>query len=805
MDYKAVEKKWKKKYWDTISSLKFDENDKDRKLYVTTMFPYPSGAKLHLGHWFNFGLTDCWAKFKKMQGYNVFQPIGFDAFGLPAENYAVKTGIHPRITTYENINAMREQLINMEGMFAWDNEIITCEPEYYKWTQWVFLTLYKMGLAYKKEAPANWCPSCKTVLAREQVKKGKCERCGSDVYTKKMSQWFLKITDYAEELLSFEDLNWPEITKNLQRAWIGKSEGAIIDFLAESGEKLKVFTTRPETVFGVTFIVMAPEHRLVDKIVIPECKKTVEDYIKKAGYFTEIERQATTHEKTGVFTGSYVINPVNGNKVPIWISDYVLESYGTGIVMAVPAHDQRDYEFAKKYGIEVKEVISGGNMLEKAYTGDGVMINSGIFDGMKSNEARSAVISYIKENGYGEKKISYRLRDWLISRQRYWGAPIPIIYCDDCGIVPVPEKDLPVELPMNVDFTPTGESPLAKCKEFIETRCPCCGKKARREVDTMDTFMCSSWYQFRYPDPHNEEKAFNPDTINKMLPVDMYVGGVEHSCMHLLYARFITKALRDAGYTKINEPFKGLIHQGLILGPDGQKMSKSKGNTISPDEYIEKYGSDIFRTYLMFGFNYEEGGPWSENGIVPISKYYNRIDAYFNKYLSIVEFSDLYGKEEEELEKVLNSTIDKVTHDFEVFKFNTAIAKMMELSNAINKYIDTERNSKILKYAIEVMTKLIAPSAPNIAEEYWEKQGHNESIFLSKWPQADKTKMESTKIKIPVQINSKNVTIMEINKSNTKDEVEALAKKYIDAKLDGKTIRKVIYVPEKIINFVVKK
>lgn len=808
MDIKKIKhiEEFSRQKWKEENLAAFDKSRMDEKFYVMDMFSYPSGAKLHLGHWFNFGLVDSYARFKKMQGYNVFQPMGFDAFGLPAENFAIKTGTHPKDSTMKNIEFMRNQLIEMGGMFDWSNEVITCEPEYYKWTQWIFSVLYKRGLAYKKEAPANWCPSCKTVLAREQVNQGKCERCGSDVHLKKMNQWFLKITDYAEELLEgLDDLDWPEKTKAMQRNWIGKSEGAFITFKNDKVGELEVFTTRPDTVFGVTYIVIAPEHDFVSRITTPEYEKEVVSYVRKTEKFTEIERQSTTHEKTGVFTGSYAVNPVNGKKVPIWISDYVLESYGTGIVMAVPAHDDRDFKFAKKYGLEVIEVVKGSDStIDCAYTGDGTLINSEFLDGLSVDEAKAAITKYMEDKKIGGKKITYRLRDWLISRQRYWGAPIPIVYCDNCGEVLVPDEDLPVYLPYDVDFDPKGKSPLASCESFVNTTCPRCGKPARREVDTMDTFMCSSWYMLRYPDAKNKDKAFDSDYINQMLPVDKYVGGAEHSCMHLIYARFITKVLRDAGYLNFDEPFKSLVHQGTILGPDGQKMSKSKGNTVSPDEYIDMYGSDVFRTYLMFGFNYIEGGPWSDKGIVAIKKYYDKVDRNFEKYFAIKEFTDISGKEEKELEIVVNSTIEKVTHGLDTFQFNTSVARMMELFNSINTYLDTGRNSKILKCIMEDVTKLIAPEAPHIAEYYWDRLGGNGSIFKEAWPKVNKEVIRSASIKLPVQINSKNIVILEVEKGSTEEKVKAKAMEHVNARLNGRKIIKVIFVPDRIINFVVK-
>lgn len=802
---KQIEK-FAKDRWDEERLSAFDPSQMGKKLYVMDMFSYPSGAKLHLGHWFNFGLVDSYARFKKMQGFNVFQPMGFDAFGLPAENYAIKTGTHPNDSTMKNIEVMRGQLKEMGGMFDWSHEVVTCAPEYYKWTQWVFCEMYKKGLAYKKAAPANWCPSCQTVLAREQVKQGKCERCGTDVHIKKMNQWFLKITDYAEELLTgLDNLDWPEKTKAMQRNWIGKSEGSSVIFKNDIVGNLEIFTTRPDTIFGVTYIVMAPEHELVSKLVTAEHAEEVEAYVKNTERMTEIERQSTAHEKTGVFTGSYAENPVTGKKVQIWISDYVLESYGTGIVMAVPAHDDRDYEFATKYGLEIVPVIDAFEPdNDCAYTGEGRMINSDFLDGMSVEEAKSAIVDYLSINGVGGKKVTYRLRDWLISRQRYWGAPIPIIYCDDCGEVLVPDEQLPVHLPYDVDFKPNGESPLARCEDFVRTVCPCCGKEARREVDTMDTFMCSSWYMLRYPDARNDKQAFDPDLINQMLPVDKYVGGAEHSCMHLIYARFVTKVLRDAGYLKFGEPFTSLVHQGTILGPDGQKMSKSKGNTVSPDEYIDKFGSDVFRTYLMFGFNYIEGGPWSESGIASIQKYYERVDATYERYLMIKKFEDICEDEEIKLLIAVNFTIDKVTNGLDTFQFNTTIARMMELFSSIRSYLDTGRNSKILINVMENVTKLMAPEAPHLVEYYWKLLGHTCSIFKEKWPEVDEEIGMYASINIPVQINSKNIAVLGVKKNISKEEIQKMAMNYVNAKLNGREIKKVIFVPNRIINFVVK-
>ena len=624
-----IDAKWQEK-WEETKLYRFDPDKIDKKLYCLEMFSYPSGANLHVGHWYNYGLTDSWARMKRMQGYNVFHPQGFDAFGLPAENYAIKTGVHPKDSTYKNIATMETQLKRMGASFDWDYEVITCDPAYYKWTQWIFLKLFEKGLAYRKKAPVNWCPSCKTVLANEQVIDGACERCKNEVTKRNLTQWFYKITEYAQELLDcLPELDWPEKTKKIQTNWIGRSEGAEVVFrMADSDLEFKVFTTRADTLYGVTYMVLAPESELVDKITTAGCRDSVEAYRDAAKKQTDIERMSTVREKTGVFTGSYAINPVNGEKIPVWIADYVLAGYGTGCVMAVPGHDERDYQFAEKFGLPIKRVIKAADDSDDSlpYSEYGISVDSAEFSGMRSEDAKKKIVEKLRADGKAEFKINYRLRDWLVSRQRYWGAPIPIIHCESCGVVPVPEKDLPVELPYNVQFTPDGESPLAKCEEYISTVCPRCGAPAKRDPDTLDTFVCSSWYFLRYPDNRNSEKAFDTAWIDKMLPVDKYVGGAEHAAMHLLYARFFTKALRDMGYLHFDEPFLSLVHQGTILGPDGNRMSKSKGNTISPDDYITEHGSDVFRMYLGFGFAYTDGGPWSDDGIKAISRFVGRVE-----------------------------------------------------------------------------------------------------------------------------------------------------------------------------------
>ncbi len=797
MDFKKIEKKWQKK-WEETNLYAYKEDKTKEKLYCLEMFSYPSGAKLHLGHWYNFGVTDTWARFKKMCGYNLFHPMGFDAFGLPAENYAIKTGIHPRISTEKNIATMEQQLKAIGGSWDWRHEVVTCREDYYKWTEWMFLQLYKHGLAYKKEAPVNWCPSCNTVLANEQVVSGECERCGSTVIRKKMSQWFFKITEYAEELLQdLDKLDWPEKTKILQRNWIGKSNGAYVDFkVKDHEESFTVFTTRADTLFGATYCVLAPEHELVDKITTKEQKEEVEKYQLEAAKQSEIERTSTVKEKTGVFTGAYAINPVNGKEIPIWISDYVLASYGTGAIMAVPAHDERDYDFAKKFGLEIIQVLKGKeeeNIDDKAMTGDGIHINSGFLDGLNKEEALNKMYDYLEEKGCGKKTTTYKLRDWLVSRQRYWGAPIPVIYCEKCGIVPVPESDLPVVLPDDVEFTPDGESPLKKCESFMNTTCPCCGAPATREADTLDTFVCSSWYFLRYPDNLNDKAPFEKEIVNKMLPVDKYVGGIEHACMHLLYARFFVKALRDMGYLNFDEPFKSLVHQGTILGPDGEKMSKSKGNTVSPDEYVEEYGSDVLRGYLMFGFNYVDGGPWTDDGIKSINKFYNRI-------VKLVENIDEKEKEIPELEVSLHKTIKAVRTDIEKFQFNTCISRIMEYTNALSKH------DKIPRKYIENLILLLAPFAPHITEELWESIGNPYSVYNQSYPEYDEEKTKDESKTIGIQVNGKLRGEVSVTESDTEDSVKekVLSEENIKKYTDEKEIVKFIYVPNKIVSIIVK-
>ncbi|MDU5110561.1 MAG: leucine--tRNA ligase [Clostridium sp.] len=810
----SIDKKWQDK-WEETKLYKFDPNKEGEKLYVLEMFSYPSGSQLHAGHWFNYGPVDSWARMKRMQGYNVFQPMGFDAFGLPAENFAIKTGIHPKDSTDKNIETMEKQLRAMGAMFNWENEVITCNPDYYKWTQWVFLKLYEKGLAYRKKAPVNWCPSCNTVLANEQVVDGECERCSTEVTKKDLTQWFLKITDYADELLEkLDTLDWPEKTVAMQKHWIGKSTGAEVTFkVKDSDLKFDVFTTRVDTLNGVTYVVLAPENPLVDKLTTAEYKDSVENYKEEAKKQSDIERQSISREKTGVFTGSYAVNPINNKEVPIWVGDYVLATYGTGAVMAVPAHDERDFAFATKFNLPIERVITSknGKNDELPYCEYGKLVNSGEFDGLTTEEAKEKIVEKLASKELGSAKVNYRLRDWLVSRQRYWGAPIPMIHCEDCGIVPVPENQLPVELPYDVEFAPDGKSPLAKCESFINTTCPKCGKPAKREADTLDTFVCSSWYQLRYPDNKNTEIAFDKDIVNKMLPVDKYVGGPEHACMHLLYARFITKALRDMGYLDFDEPFKSLTHQGLILGPDGLKMSKSKGNTISPNDYISEYGSDVFRMYLMFGFAYVEGGAWSDDGLKSVARFVDRIERYLETAIEAINKGEnnktTLDKAEKELNFWLHNAIKGVTEDSEKMQFNTAIARMMEFVNAFSKYLQEDvMNLEFLKNTCIDFLKILAPFAPHFAEEQWSLLGLNFSIFNEAWPKFDPNALVKDEVEIAIQVNGKIKAKINVPTDLDEEGIKAasLANENIIAATEGKNIVKVIVIKGRLVNIVVK-
>ncbi len=789
----VVQKKWKERWKKSKLYSVNLKNDKRKKYYNLVMFPYPSGDKIHIGHWYNYSIADSWGRYVRLKGHNVFQPMGYDSFGLPAENYAIKTGVPPHKSIKKNTDYMTIQLSDIGAMWDWEKSVVTSSPEYYKWTQWVFLQMYKKGLAYKKKSPVNWCKSCKTVLANEQVNNGMCERCGNEVIQKKLHQWFWNIRSHAESLLNHSDLDWPEKTVLMQKNWIGKSIGSHIVFkIHESDLSFEVFTTRADTLFGCTYCVLAPEHDLVEKITTDKYKKDVELYLKETTKKTDMDRTMDDKEKTGVFTGSYAINPINGEKVPIWIADYVLSHYGTGAVMAVPAHDDRDFAFAKKYKLPIPVVIKSKDGKEKkgeAFTDYGILFNSKEFDGLSSKEGGKKIIEKLKKENLGDFKTSYKLRDWLISRQRYWGAPIPIIYCDKCGEVPVPEKDLPVKLPTkDVEYKPKGKSPLASVPSFVNTKCPKCGGKAEREVDTMDTFVCSSWYFLRYLDPKDDKNPFDKSLIKKWLPVDMYIGGPEHACMHLLYSRFMYKVLVD---DKNAEPFKRLVHQGLVT-KNGAKMSKSKGNVVSPDEFVTKYGSDVFRMYLMFMGPFTDGGDWNDKGITGIVR-------FSDKFWRLIAETSSTPTDKDLLKKNLHKLIKKITEDVEKLHFNTALAGFMEFLNSTSK-------SGINSEAKKILSVLISPFAPHLAEECWEILGQKYSVFDQKWPVFDEELAKDSEVKIGVQVNGRIRGEILISTDISKDEALSLAKKIpsVEKYLSGSKIVKEIYVPGRIIGFVVK-
>lgn len=846
-DFASIEKKWQN-IWEEKKIYHVDLNDLKNKLYCLVMFLYPSADKLHIGHWYNFGPTDTWARFRRLNGFNVFEPMGYDAFGLPAENYAIKTGVHPQDSTQKNISVIREQLKTMGAMYDFDFEVDTSKPEYYRWTQWVFLQLYKMGMAYRTNAPVNWCPKDQTVLANEQVVEGACERCGTPVIRKAMTQWFFKITAYADELLEGLDrIDWPERTKLMQRNWIGRSQGVEIEFQIQSllenssRDKIDVFTTRPDTLFGATYVVLAPEHPLVQEITRDEFKSKVNEYVELVAHENEIDRTSTTKEKTGVPTGAFAINPINGEKIPIWIADYVLSTYGTGAVMAVPAHDERDFEFATKFGLPIRIVVrprSGklAEPLSAAFVEEGIGVDSGKFTGLESNKVWDGIADELEKLGAGRRKINYRLRDWLLSRQRYWGAPIPIVHCQTCGEVPVPEKDLPVLLPYDVEFRPSGESPLARSEKFVNSNCPKCGKPAKRDVDTMDTFVDSSWYFLRYLSPHLDSAPFDKVVVSKWLPVDKYVGGAEHAVMHLLYARFITKALKDAGWLTFDEPFQSLVHQGTITN-QGAKMSKSRGNVVNPDQFLAKYGTDTFRMFLMFMGPYNEGGDWSDRGITGVFRFLNKVHELFDDSqgtLSIAKVDIVFktlNKVEQEVYRKLNQLIKKVTEDTEHFRFNTAIAAMMEFLNDYTQILAKASAHPSIAIAPELLEQegilneynqvsdalqnlvlrdlniLLAPFAPHLAEELNELRGNIDSIFVSeKWVTYDPAAIAEENVTLVVQVNGKIRSKLEIPVDSDDEQVKslALAEPNVKKYLDGKQILKAIVVKNKLVNFVIK-
>ncbi len=817
-DFSAIEAKWQKT-WDESKEFHVEADESKPKYYCLEMFPYPSG-KLHMGHVRNYSIGDVIARFKKMDGYNVLHPIGWDAFGLPAENAAIAHKIHPDPWTTENIAEMKRQLKRLGLSYDWDRELATCKPDYYKWTQWLFIQFFNAGLAYKKHSPVNWCPSCETVLANEQVVGGACERCDSTVVKKKLSQWYFKITDYADRLL--EDIDqlegWPEKVKTMQSNWIGKSIGAEVKFAVEGTDQaLEVFTTRPDTLFGATFMVLAPEHPMVDELVEgTEYEAPIKAFQQKLQHMSEVERTATDVEKEGLFTGSYAINPLNGRKTPIYVANYVLMDYGTGAIMAVPAHDERDFEFAKKYDIDIIPVIRPEDdsidvdNLQEAYTGSGKMMNSGEFDGLEYKEGQEKIIEWMDKEGLGEKTINFRLRDWLISRQRYWGVPIPVIECPDCGYVPVPESELPVLLPTDVEFTGAGESPLTTSESFKHAPCPKCGKEGKREVDTMDTFVDSSWYFLRYTDSGNSEEIFDLDKAKYWMGVDQYIGGVEHAILHLLYARFFTKVMYDQGVSPVSEPFENLLTQGMVL-KDGAKMSKSKGNVVSPDEIIKKYGADTARLFILFAAPPEKDLEWSDDGVEGAFRFINRVWRLIDELKEHMGEGDIAiaNADDKHLNFMLNKTSKKVYEDITGrFNFNTAISAVMELVNDAYRYKERaqELNQPLVKKLVEDLLVILAPFGPHFTEELWKEIGKEDSVHVQKYPMWDEKALVLDEIEIVLQINGKVRDKIVVGKDATKDELEkmALESEKIQKMTEGKKIVKVITVPGKLINIVAK-
>ncbi len=799
-DPTALEHRWQQR-WAESGLYRTDEDESKPKHYALTMLPYPSGD-LHVGHWYPMTPSDTRARFMRMNGYRVFFPIGFDAFGLPAENAAIKRGIHPRDWTYSNIERMRGQLRQMGAMFDFDSEIATCDPEYYRWNQWFFLKFFERGIAYRKEAPVDWCPKDNTTLAREQVigPDRRCERCGTPVIKKNLAQWLFKITDYAEELLDFSKIDWPERVQTLQRNWIGRSEGAEIVFEIEGYGPLEVFTTRPDTLFGATFFVMSPEHPAVEKITTTEQAEEVRRYVEGAARMSEIDRTDVTREKTGVFTGAYAVNPANGKEIPVYIADYVLMGYGTGAIMAVPGQDERDWEFAEKYALPIIRTVQPPEDFEgKAYTGEGPAINSDLLDGLGVEDAKASMTRWLEEHGAGKATVTYRLRDWLISRQRYWGTPIPIIFCDACGIVPVPEEDLPVLLPEDAEFMPTGESPLKLDPDFYNTECPRCGGPATRETDTMDTFMDSSWYWYRYLSPHYEKGPFDPERGDRWLPVDQYTGGIEHAILHLLYARFFTKVMRDLGLVRFDEPMTRLRNQGTILGPDGQKMSKSRGNVVNPQEYVDRFGSDALRCFLMFIGPWSEGGPWDGKGMEGVSRWLRRVH-------SLATEGDASGGEADpsELPRRTNRLVKKVTGDLEAFRFNTAIAALMEHTNYLLAVRGRVEGGEWAE-ALRTFVLVLAPFTPHHAEELWAAVGEPYSVHEQGWPGYEEALIQADEITLVVQVNGKlrdRVTVPADISEEAAKEI-ALASTKVKPHLEGRELRKSVYVRGRLVNLVV--
>ncbi len=807
--FSEIEPRWQK-YWDANKTFRAVEDPaipKSKRRYVLDMFPYPSGAGLHVGHPEGYTATDIYCRYLRMNGFNILHPMGFDSFGLPAENYAIQTGTHPAVTTAANINRFREQIKSLGFSYDWDREVSTCDADYYKWTQWIFIQLFNKGLAYESDAPINWCPSCKTGLANEEVKDGECDRCHTKVTRKRIRQWILKITAYADRLLEdLEGLDWPEPVKAMQRNWIGRSEGASVVFSVDgSGEALEVFTTRPDTLFGATYMVLAPEHALVGTITTSAQKAAVSAYVDTAAKKSDLERTDLAKGKTGVFTGAYAINPVNNARIPIWISDYVLASYGTGAIMAVPAHDERDWEFAKTFSLPIIEVVArpgpdgkavpcAGDMPE-CTAADGVNVNSGFLDGLDTEAAKKAITVWLEERKLGKLAINYKLRDWLFSRQRYWGEPIPVVHCPACGVVTVPESELPLTLPSVSSYEPsgTGESPLAKITDWVTTTCPVCGGSAKRETNTMPQWAGSCWYYLRFLDPANTKAFVGRDKIDYWLPVDLYVGGVEHAVLHLLYARFWHKVLFDLGLVNTKEPFQRLVNQGMILGEDNQKMSKSRGNVVNPDDIVREFGADALRLYEMFMGPLEVSKPWITAGLVGVTRFLERLYAMSEKPLTDTEPSG-------ELLKLMHRTIKKVNGDTDTLNFNTAISAMMVLST------EAARLETLPRSLWSVLVRLVSPYAPHLAEELWANMGNTESVSKAPWPSYDQALCEDDEDTIIVQVNGKLRGDFKAAKSAAKDALEASAKAHpkVAEHLSGKDIVKVIVVPGKLVNFVIK-
>jgi len=799
-NHSAIEKKWKKN-WEA-NPVNVDDGKKP-KYYCLDMFPYPSGSGLHVGHWRGYVISDVWSRYQVLKGNYVIHPMGWDAFGLPAENYAIKMGVHPAKSTAENVANIKRQINEIAALYDWDREVNTTDPSFYKWTQWIFVQMFKKGLAYEKEFPINWCPSCKTGLANEEVVDGKCERCGTPVTKKNLRQWMLKITAYADRLLNdLDKLDWPEKVKKMQSDWIGKSYGAEVNFKVDGQDKnIVVYTTRPDTLYGATFMVLSPEHELAKSLATDETRDAVEKYIFDSSMKSNVDRMQSK-EKTGVFTGSYAINPLNGAKTPIWLSDYVLADYGTGAIMCVPAHDDRDFEFAKKFDLPIVQVIAKDgkeieNMTEAYTDAVGTMINSGDWNGMESAKLKLEAPQMIEEKGYGKKTTNYKLRDWVFSRQRYWGEPIPIIHCPHCGNVPVPEEQLPLRLPEVESYQPTGtgESPLAAIDEWVNTTCPVCGAAAKRETNTMPQWAGSSWYFLRYVDPHNDNELVSKEMADKYLPVDMYIGGVEHAVLHLLYSRFYTKFLNDIGVVDFDEPFTKLFNQGMINGSDGQKMSKSKGNVVSPDDLVRDYGCDALRMYELFVGPPELDADWDDRGIEGVSRFLNKF------YKLVMDNKDKNVEADRELLRVRANLISDIEQRFNAFSLNTVIAGFMEYNNKLN---ELSKKNGVDKETLKAFTILLAPFAPHIGEELWEELGGEGSVFHAEWPTFDESHKEVDTIEVPVQINGKTKLVIELDANVSKEDAIEAGKKALSeaGKLEG-TIRKEIYVPKKIINIVV--